>query len=80
MRTFPGFDYLNDGLPRYECSYAEDLSEIIDVLNAIPDGVRLADFPGHGSGAECWCRPRIDSALGQILVHHKNLAKGEFDS
>lgn len=65
-----------------ECEWvqAEETTSLLDVLDAIPDGSRLADFPGHYEGADCWCRPRVDVVLGMILVHHKNLAEGQFDS
>lgn len=64
----------------HEWSRHEELSAMLDVLDAIPDGIQWAYFPSHCEGAECWCRPRIDVVIGEILVHHKNLAKGEFDS
>jgi hypothetical protein len=62
-------------LPQYE-----DLSAMLAVVAAIPDGMRLADFPTHCEGPECWCRPWVVVLLGEIIVHHKNLDKGEFDS
>src|SRR5439155_7925790 len=58
----------------------EDLRQILAIVSAIPEGVRLAEFPVHCEGAECWCRPRIAYVPGEILVDHKNLANGEFDS
>jgi hypothetical protein len=58
----------------------EDLSVVLAVVDAIPEGMRVTEFPAHCRGPECWCRPRIAYALGQILVSHKNLANGEFDS
>ena len=57
-----------------------NLGEILAVVDAIPEGMRLAEFPVHCIRAECWCRPRIDYAPGEICVNHKDLANGEFDS
>jgi hypothetical protein len=53
---------------------------LFDVIEAIPDGIRLAYFPSHCEGVECWCRPQVDIFGGEVLVRHKNLADGEFDS
>lgn len=49
-------------------------------VEAIPDGVRLAEFPTHCVGAQCWCRPYVSLVPGAIIVRHKNLDRGEFDS
>ena len=46
---------------------------------AIPDGIRLAYFPSHCEGAECWCRPRVVLEIAAIRVHHKDLLNGDFD-
>ena len=58
----------------------EDLMEMVAIVRAIPDGIRLAHFPSHFKGTECWCRPQIIFAVGSIVINHKYLAKGEFDS
>jgi len=58
----------------------EDLRQILAIVGAIPEGIRLAEFPVHSDGAECWCRPRIAYVPGEIFVDHKNLENGEFDS
>jgi len=71
---------LSDAFEPCEWSLDEELSTMLDILDAIPDGMHLADFPGHCESAECWCRPQVDVVLGKILVHHKNLAEGQFDS
>jgi hypothetical protein len=57
-----------------------DSGEMLAVVDAIPEGVRLAEFPVHSIGAVCWCRPSIEYVPGEIRVNHKNLANGEFDS
>jgi hypothetical protein len=64
----------------YQWPQHDELSAICDVLGAIPDGIHLAFFPSHSEGADCWCRPHVDVASGEILVHHKNFAEGGFDS
>ena len=56
------------------------LSSMRDAVDAIPDGIRLAEFPVHGVGAQCWCRPYVSFVPGAIIVRHKNLDRGEFDS
>ncbi len=50
------------------------------VVDAIPDGIRLAEFPSHCTGAGCWCRPYVSFVVGAIIVRHKDLDNGEFDS
>jgi hypothetical protein len=59
--------------------FYEDLSAMLAVVRAIPDGLRLATFPSHCEGAECWCRPRVVFEVGTIRVNHKDLLKGDFD-
>ena len=63
-----------------EWSRCDEVSSILSVVQTIPDGVRLAVFPSHWEGADCWCRPHVDFVLGEFVVHHKNLAIGEFDT
>lgn len=62
------------------CPEYEDLEAMLAVVAAIPDGIRLSEFPTHCEGAECWCRPQVVVALGEIVVYHKNLDRGEFDT
>ncbi len=64
------------------CAWPEydELSAMLAVVDAIPDGIRLAEYPGHCVGAECWCRPYVSLVPGAIVVRHKNLDKREFDS
>ena len=57
----------------------EDLSAMLAIVNAIPDGICLANFPSHCDGADCWCRPQITFAVDLLVVTHKDLSKGEFD-
>lgn len=57
-----------------------DLSEMLAIVNAIPDGVRLFDFPGHMEGADCWCRPKLSFTADVTIVSHKDLSRGDFDS
>ena len=78
MRT--SRDPMSDTSQAYEWSQYHDVSAMLAVVDAIPDGMRLAEFPSHFEGAECWCRPRIAFVPGEIVVHHKNLAIGEFDT
>jgi len=77
MKIIPDQQCLSNEPP---CEWAQDgeLSTLLEVLYTIPDGTRLADFPSHYEGADCWCRPRVDVVLG--MIHHKNLAEGQFDS
>ena len=58
----------------------EDLSEMLAIVGAIPDGIRLVNFPNHVDGSECWCRPRLSFTADMIIVDHKDLARGDFDS
>jgi len=64
------------------CAWPEcdDLSAMLAVTAAIPDGIRLAEFPTHCVGPACWCRPQVAFVPGEIVVYHKNLDRGEFDS
>ena len=57
----------------------DELSSILTVLGAIPDGLCLWNFPRHLEGAECWCRPQVSFMAGTLIVTHKDLDHGEFD-
>ncbi|HEY7098604.1 MAG TPA: hypothetical protein VH437_17890 [Terriglobales bacterium] len=57
----------------------EDLSASLEIVNGIPDGIRLTNFPGHCAGAECWCRPQVTFSGNAIVVQHKDLNNGDFD-
>jgi hypothetical protein len=57
-----------------------DLSEMLAIVSAIPDGISLTDFPSHSEGLECWCRPRVAFAIDMMIVSHKDLNQGDFDS
>jgi len=57
----------------------EDLAAMLTIINAIPDGIHLANFPNHCDGTECWCRPQVVFQVDKIVVSHKDLIKGEFD-
>ena len=58
----------------------EDLSEMLAIVSAIPDGISLASFPTHTEGADCWCRPRVTFSADAMIVSHKDLSQGDFDS
>jgi hypothetical protein len=58
----------------------EDLSEMLAIVGAIPDGISLASFPTHSEGADCWCRPRVTFSADAMIVSHKDLTRGDFDS
>jgi hypothetical protein len=51
----------------------------IEIIDAIPEGMRLYTFPSHGDGPLCWCRPRVIFIAGEVVFEHKNLLNGEFD-
>jgi hypothetical protein len=57
----------------------EDLSLMLATISAIPDGIRLANFPSHRDSAECWCRPQVALKEGIVIINHKNLHDGDFD-
>ena len=57
-----------------------DLSEMLALIDAIPDGMHLANFPNHMEGVECWCRPRVSFEVDELIVDHKDLSRGDFDS
>jgi hypothetical protein len=56
-----------------------DLGPEIAVIQAIPDGIRLDDFPCHLDGPQCWCRPQAIFVADEVLFAHKDLSRGEFD-
>jgi len=58
----------------------DDVSSMLAVLGAIPDGLSLFNFPGHWEGTDCWCRPHVTVLGDSVIVSHKDLEKGEFDS
>lgn len=58
----------------------EQFSAVLAMIHTIPEGMRLASFPAHWEGPDCWCRPHIVDRPGEILVQHRDLHKGEFDS
>lgn len=57
----------------------DDVSEMRAVLGAIPNGIRLAHFPTHCEGPQCWCRPKVILGCCVVTVTHKDLSHGEFD-
>ena len=57
----------------------DDPAEMRAIISAIPDGMRLANFPTHCEGAQCWCRPKVIFGQCMITVTHKDLGCGEFD-
>jgi hypothetical protein len=52
---------------------------MLATISAIPDGIRLANFPSHRDSAECWCRPQVALKEGIVIINHKNLHDGDFD-
>jgi hypothetical protein len=58
----------------------EDPAEMLAIVSAIPDGIRLANFPGHTEGVDCWCRPTVTFEVDVMIVNHKDLSRGDFDS
>lgn len=57
----------------------EQMQAMLAALQAVPDFVRLGNFPDHCSGPVCWCRPRIVTGAVGFVVLHKDLTNGEFD-
>jgi len=57
----------------------EQMQAVLAALEAVPDFVRLGNFPEHCSGPICWCRPRILIGIQGFAVLHKDLTNGEFD-
>ena len=60
--------------------FLEDVSEMLAIVSAIPDGISLASFPSHAEGPECWCRPKVTFSADMMIVRHKDLSQGDFDS
>jgi hypothetical protein len=58
----------------------EELSEMLAIVSAIPDGISLASFPSHVEGPDCWCRPKVTFSADAMIVSHKDLSQGDFDS
>jgi hypothetical protein len=57
----------------------DELSSVLAIICAIPDGMRLGNFPSHVEGPDCWCRPQVTFTVDALIVNHKDLNKGEFD-
>jgi hypothetical protein len=57
----------------------DDLSSMLAIMGAIPDGLCLGNFPLHLEGSDCWCRPQVTFMAGTLIVTHKDLDHGEFD-
>jgi hypothetical protein len=66
--------------PLGESLTPEYVPAILAEINSIPDGIHLVNFPGHYDTSDCWCRPTVVAIEGLILVNHKDLNRGEFDS
>jgi hypothetical protein len=58
----------------------EYLSEQLEIIDAIPEGMRLNSFPSHDDSSLCWCRPHVVFYAGELVLCHKDLLNGEFDS
>lgn len=58
----------------------EYLPSVLAEIGLIPDGMHLLDYPGHYDGANCWCRPEVIAAGSVLVINHKDLRRGEFDS
>ena len=58
----------------------EDLAEMLAAFSAIPEGILLANFPRHQAGPDCWCRPRLTYTTDSVIITHKDLSQGDFDS
>lgn len=72
---------ISSGLMALTSSLAhEDLCGMLATLSAIPDGILLANFPCHQVGPDCWCRPRLTYVVDSVIVSHKDLTQGDFDS
>jgi len=66
--------------PLGESPTPEYVPAILAEINSIPDGIHLVNFPSHYDAPDCWCRPTVVGIEGLILVSHKDLNRGEFDS
>jgi hypothetical protein len=58
----------------------EQFSAILAMIHTIPEGMRLATFPAHWDGPDCWCRPQVVCSPDQTYVRHRDLQNGEFDT
>jgi hypothetical protein len=55
-------------------------SSVLAEIGSIPDGMHLLEFPAHYEGASCWCRPEVIATDAVLVINHRDLRKGEFDS
>jgi len=58
----------------------EQFSAALATIPTIPESMKLASFPAHWEGPDCWCRPHVDCRPGEMVVRHRDLHNGEFDS
>jgi hypothetical protein len=42
--------------------------------------MHLLEFPSHYEGTNCWCRPEVIATDTVLVINHKDLRRGEFDS
>jgi hypothetical protein len=56
------------------------VAEQLEVISAIPEGLRLAQYPTHDDDPSCWCHPRLVWSIGGVVLEHKDLHNGEFDA
>ena len=58
----------------------EYVAEQVDIIRAIPEGLRLAEYPTHDDTSSCWCHPRLVWSASGFALAHKDLDHGEFES
>lgn len=58
----------------------EYLSSVLAEIGSIPEEMHLLEFPAHYEGANCWCRPEVIATDAVLVINHKDLRKGDFDS
>jgi len=76
-----GMEYLNEEEAQSDQEFTlEQLPSVLAEISSIPDGIHLLDYPGHYDGANCWCRPEIIATGTMLVINHKDLRRGEFDS
>jgi len=76
-----GKEELNEAEPQSDQVFTlEYLSLVLAEIGSIPDGMHLLEFPSHYEGANCWCRPKVIATDAMLLINHKDLRRGEFDS
>jgi hypothetical protein len=76
-----GMEELNEAEPQSDQAFTlEYLSLVLAEIGSIPDGMHLLEFPSHYEGANCWCRPKVIATDAMLLINHKDLRRGEFDS